>query len=80
MLQEKPIWELAEIVSNDWNNISIYAKPYLSAMFTMKTINDNYLADSGQSIVSYFLANANSWRGETAREVKKELNRRLKEN
>jgi len=34
--------------------------------------------DSGDSIVRYFLSNASTWRGETARRVKKELNAMLK--
>ena len=37
------------------------------------SINDNYGVDSGKSIVLYFLSNASTWRGETAKRIKKEL-------
>ena len=36
-------------------------------------IEDNYFLDSGKSIVCHFLANAATWKGETARRIKKEL-------
>jgi hypothetical protein len=42
-------------------------------MGTLNTINDNYGYDTAHSIVIYFLANATTWRGETARRVKAEL-------
>jgi len=29
--------------------------------------------DSGKNVVAYFLSNTSSWRGEKAREIKKEL-------
>lgn len=77
-MKEKSINELASVVSNDWKNVYFGAVPYLNAMYTLDSVKDNYGADSGRSIVAYFLANATTWRGETAREVKKELNRRLK--
>ena len=69
----RPIYEIAAEIRNDWKNISPYARPYLSAMFSLRTIEDNYIYDSGMSIVCYFLANAGSWRGETARRIKAEL-------
>lgn len=47
-------------------------------MFDLSEIEDRYIADSGASIVSYFLANASTWKGEVAKAIKKELNRRVK--
>jgi hypothetical protein len=47
-------------------------------MTSLNSINDNYGADSGRSIVAYFLANAPTWRGPFAKAVKAELNSRLK--
>lgn len=74
--------EIANAINDDWrtNKGGIYfgAVPYLDAMSTMEKIDDNYGADSGRSIVSYFLGNAQTWRGEVARAVKSELNKRLK--
>jgi len=42
-------------------------------MATLNSINDTYGWDSAESIVRYFLANASTWRGETAKTIKKEL-------
>lgn len=68
---------IARIISRDWKNVNYGAKPYLDAMFQLTAITDNYYNDSGASIVSYFLSNASSWKGETAKAVKAELKRRL---
>jgi hypothetical protein len=70
----RPLYEVAEEIRKDWKNIYFGAKPYLDAMSCLESVNDNYGWDSGKSIVLYFLANACSWRGETARRIKKELN------
>lgn len=77
-MQDKTIRELANIIAKDWEKVYFGAVPYLQAMRTMETVNDNYGLDSGESIVLYFLANASTWRGEVARQVKKELKRRTK--
>lgn len=67
---------LARMAAKDWKNVNYAAKPYLQAMFSLNTVDDNYGYDSGKSIVMYFLSNAASWRGETAKAVKKELKKR----
>lgn len=74
----RPIYEIAQEIKNDWKNMSYYAKPYLDAMFDLDKITDKYYADSGSGIVAYFLGNANSWRGEKAKAIKAELNSMLK--
>jgi len=71
--------EIATEIGKDWKNANYAAVPYLQAMYTLNSIKDNYYADSGNMIVAYFLCNANSWRGEVARRIKKELNTMLKE-
>lgn len=65
--------EIAAEIQKDWKPVNYGAKPYLEAMFSLNQISDNYYADTGASVVSYFLANAQTWRGEKAREIKKEL-------
>jgi len=74
--------QLAQIINSDWRHqgkgVNYGAKPYLEAMFCLETVHDNYIADSGYSIVAYFLSNATTWKGEIAKAVKKELNKRLK--
>ena len=47
-------------------------------MSCLETVDDNYGADSGVSVVAYFLSNATTYRGEIAKAIKKELNKRIK--
>ena len=74
----RPIYEIAREIEKDWKNIYFGAKPYLQAMYSLDSIQDNYMLDSGFSVVAYFLANATTWRGPVARAIKKELNDMLK--
>ena len=73
-----PLRQLALEIYKDWKNVYFGAKPYLTAMATLDSIDQMYYCDTGKSIVSYFLCNANNWKGETARNIKKELKKRLK--
>ena len=75
---KRPIYEIAKEIRADWKPVSEYAKPYLNAMFSLHDISDNYYLDSGRSVVLYFLSNAGTWRGETARRIKEELKQLLK--
>lgn len=76
-LKEKKLSEIALIIGCAWGEKMYFgAKPYVEAMADLESIDDNYYYDTGKSIVLYFLANAQTWRGETARAVKKELKRR----
>lgn len=80
----RPIKEIAKDIRKNWNKensgtqLSPHAKPYLEAMEELNNINDNYYQDSGYGIVAYFLANAQTWKGDVAREIKAELNWQLK--
>lgn len=66
---------IAQEIRKDWGaKINYAAKPYLDAMQQLESVNDSYGYDSGKSVVLYFLCNAQSWRGETAKRIKKELN------
>lgn len=69
---------IAKEIKKDWVKPYFGAVPYLQAMQTLNSINDNYYYDSGKSVVLYFLANASTWRGDKAREIKKELNKLVK--
>ncbi len=65
---------IASEIRKDWGaKVNFAAKPYLDAMETLDSMSDSYGCDSAQSIVVYFLGNATSWRGETARRIKAEL-------
>jgi hypothetical protein len=72
--QTRTLNEIAREVYKDWGaKIYFGARPYLEAMSTLNSIDENYFYDSGKSIVRYFLSNAQTWRGETAKKVKAEL-------
>lgn len=74
----RPLYEIAREIRKTWTKVSPYAEPYLEAMESLNTIDDNYYFDSGKSIVLYFLSNASTWRGEDARRIKAELKEMLK--
>ena len=61
---------IAREIERNWNKPSIYAEPYLRAMKSLETIDDDVAA---RVVVSYFLSNATSWRGTEARRIKIEL-------
>lgn len=70
--------EIANEIRADWKNVYFGAEPYLEAMETLDSVNDNYYFDSGRSIVLYFLSNASTWRGDNARRIKNELKSMLR--
>lgn len=77
--EPRALSEIAEEIRRTWvrkdGTPCVYfgAAPYLEAMRTLTKITDSYFYDSGDDVVRYFLANANTYRGETARRVKAEL-------
>jgi hypothetical protein len=73
MATTRPLYVIASEIRKDWKNVYFGAVPYLNAMSSLDSIEDNYILDSGKSVVLYFLNNATTWRGETARRVKAEL-------
>lgn len=74
----RPISDIAYEIRRTWKNVYFGAEPYLAAMFTLDSVTDNYGCDDGRSVIAYFLANANTWRGDDARRIKAELNGLLK--
>ena len=78
-VQFRPIETIANEIRKDWGVKTDYAaRPYLQAMYGLNSISDNYGCDSAKSIIAYFLSNASTYRGETAKRIKKELNAMLK--
>jgi len=71
--QTRPLSNIAHDIRRDWVSVNYAAKPYLQTMLHMDKITDNYMYDSGKSIVSYFLSNARAWRGPVATTIKAEL-------
>lgn len=77
-MTQRSLSTIAREVRKDWAKVNYAAEPYLAAMAQLNSINDPYYQDSGRSIVMYFLGNASSWRGETAKAIKAELKGMLK--
>ena len=69
----RKIYEISSEIRKDWKKPYFGAVPYLDAMDSLSSIKEDYYQDTAESIVLYFLANANTWRGEVARRVKQEL-------
>jgi len=74
----RPLFEIAMEIKKDWVKMYFGAVPYYQAMRQLNTINDMYGCDTAYSIVVYFLANASTWKGLKAREIKEELKKMLK--
>jgi len=72
-MPHRPLHDIAREIRADWPKPNYAAKPYLDAMSDLSQITDHYYADSAQSVVLYFLSNASTWKGETARRIKAEL-------
>ena len=70
----RSLYTIATEIRRCWPKPYFGAVPYLNAMYELTSLTDNYGADSARSIITYFLANAQTWRGEHARRIKKELN------
>lgn len=77
-MDHRPLHIIAHEISTDWRKPYFGAVPYLDAMRQLNSIHGEFYNDSAKSIVAYFLANANTWRGDTARRVKAELKALLK--
>lgn len=65
--------DIAREIRADWKKVYFGAQPYLEAMASINSPEDPYYADNGKTIIVYFLANAGTWRGDTAKRVKAEL-------
>ena len=79
MSDTRSISTIAREVESDWKEkVNFAARPYLDAMHTLTSVTDSFYADSANSVVLYFLANAGTWRGDTARRVKAELKKMVK--
>lgn len=74
----RPLYEIAKEIRRDWQPVNFAAKPYLEAMASLDKVSDKYLFDDGKTIVLYFLSNASTWRGETAKRIKAELKSMVK--
>lgn len=75
---DRSLRTIAIEIITDWTTVYYGAVPYLKAMASLDKITDMYHCDTAESVVLYFLSNAQTWRGDTARRVKAELKAMLK--
>lgn len=74
----RPISTIAKEIRAEWGvKVNFAAVPYLTAMCNLNTITDWYGADSARTIISYFLSNASTFRGNKAKTLKAELKQML---
>lgn len=72
--EKRSLSTIAAEIRKDWGSRMYFgARPYIEAMGCLDSIEDSYGYDDARGIVLYFLANAGTWRGETAKRVKAEL-------
>lgn len=76
--RHRPLYIIASDIRANWPKPYFGALPYIFALRHLNQITEPYGLDSGVSIVAYFLANAQTWRGEHARRIKQELREILK--
>lgn len=72
-MSRRTLTEIATEIRRDWTNPYFGAVPYIDAMGYLTGPADMFGQDSAEDIIRYFLTNARTWRGETARRVKAEL-------
>ena len=76
----RPLYSIARDIKKHWPKVYFGAVPYLDAMASLNSIDDKYGYDDARGIVSYFLANAGTWRGDDAKRIKSELKQLCRSN
>lgn len=74
----RQINEIANEIKQKWAKPYFGAVPYLNAMRSLETKNSKYGDDSAVSVVNYFLANAQTFKGDDAKRLKLELKAAIK--
>ena len=69
----RPLHAIAAEIRADWGTPWFGAEPYLDAMGCLTDMDSMFGLDDADTVVRYFLSNAKTWKGETARRVKAEL-------
>lgn len=67
--------QVARDIKSTWLNVYFGAVPYLEALLTLDTTDPNamYHSDTAGDVARYFLANAQTFRGADAKQLKAEL-------
>lgn len=74
-METRTFAEIAKDIKSTWLNVYFGAVPYLEAMSTLYTSDPDapYYFKTAGDVVRYFLANAQTFRGEDAKRLKAEL-------
>jgi len=70
---ERALSTIAEEILADWKNPLPAAKPFISAMVKIDSIDENHFGLPASAIVIQFLSNSRTWKGKTAKRIKTEL-------
>lgn len=75
MNKKRTFQQIARDIKSSWTNVYFGAVPYLEALLVLDTTDPNasYGLEKAKNIARYFLVNAQTYRGEDARRLKKEL-------
>jgi hypothetical protein len=74
----RPLSVIAEEIYKDWKPMPNYAYEHFKAFRYATDMTEMYGCDKVKWEVAYFLGSAQTWKGEVARRIKKELNAMLK--
>jgi hypothetical protein len=69
----RPLSEITREIRKDWRPMYRPAEAHFEAFEYANDVNEMYGCDSVKSEILYFLGNAQTWKGETARRIKLEL-------
>ena len=73
--RKRTFQQIARDIKSTWLNVYFGAVPYLEALLTLDTTDPEalYGVETAGDIVRYFLANAQTFRGADAKQLKAEL-------
>lgn len=75
---KRPLHEIARDIRKAWPRVHYAALPYLEALRELSSAEEMFYHDTGESVIRGFLANAQTFRGQEARQLKEELKQHLR--
>ena len=74
----RPMREIAEEIRFDWPNIGVEAEEWLCWLHAVDRVEPEWRGGDARWAIRNFLREAGGWRGERARQIKRELRQLLK--
>ena len=72
-MNHRPLNEIAAEIRRNWPKINSTAKPLVDAMARLHSIRDRFYDEPAVHVLSRFLGQAGTWKGEVATRVKAEM-------